>query len=79
MLADVPAHSVPPSLKNTFPSAGVVPEAMCMHPNKPCWNRNGHHTEGKHPIGWPLANQIPSSMNLDLGSSCWVHDLRDHV
>lgn len=72
-------HSACPSLKNTFPSTGMVPAAMFIHLNKPCWNRDGRRTERRHPIGWPLSNQIPSSGNLYLDSSYWVHDLRDHI
>lgn len=79
MLVNMPALSVPPSLRNAFPSTGVVPAAMFMHLNKPCWNRNGHQTEGRHPIGWLWVNQIPSSRHLNLDSSYWVHDLRDYV
>lgn len=52
-----------------FPPRRAVPDAMFMQLNAPCWNRDGHLTEGRHPIGCPLANQIPSSGNLGLDRS----------
>lgn len=67
-----------PFLKNTFQPTAVIPAGR-LSPESNLLGQRQTLTKERHPIGWPLANQMSSSGNLDSDSWYLVHEMRDHI